>query len=272
MNLIDKILERWPSSDLLRLIAAQVLGNASLELPGGNAEPIIVADRLISLANVLGRSEQLEILLSQEGQSLELKKIPRHHYLPTRTEFFDEACTQLAKSSSMRVTFVGPVFLHPEWVYQKRHEIDRGPSFGQNVAAAILNRKNDSGGQYRFILRNQNRYIKRLSEYLSNNEKSQLVDELIYRIDSVWGSKGAHGPEIRCIDVGYGHLPHVFDDAVLFAARRSSTTGVEGGWCIENKLDIARERSRFDQLFEGAQQSQRDAIKLLNDFVMQFKD
>ena len=75
MNLIDKILERWPSSDLLRLIAAQVLGNASLELPGGNAEPIIVADRLISLANVLGRSEQLEIFLSQEGQSLELKKI-----------------------------------------------------------------------------------------------------------------------------------------------------------------------------------------------------
>jgi hypothetical protein len=270
-TLSDRLLSRYPTTSLLRSAVADVMGERYIaELPSDPVEPMVLAERITGLAQALGREDEFaerlrnEDALCRSGSEAQ-RTSPRS--LGSKYAFFAEACARISRTMSFRATFVGPVFLFPPWMIEKRNRFKHTPNFSVAVRRFLQDAKAWDYESVRLILRNADRFAVDYGRIVKGADRNRLVQDMLQAVTVLWGENGDEGPPIRCIDPGYLHLPHIFDDAVLVGTRPSAGAEVDGGW-IETSADVvARERDRFDNVFDRVEQSQSEAIEKLQSFL-----
>jgi hypothetical protein len=258
---------------LLRHLATELLGDGlTPELPGDPIEPLVLADRIAQLVRARGREDELlRRLTAIDNQiALETSEWSGPRLLGSKYAFFAEACAQLANTQSFRATFVGPVFLFPQWVVDRRNLQRQTPNFSVAVRRYLEEGRTKVGITSRIILRNSNAFLKDYQSLVRPDERNKFINDMLNEVTALYGQRGDEGPQTRCADTGYIYLPHVFEHAVLIATRTGPMAQVDGGWIDTTTEAIRRERDRFDKVYDGVQQTQEEAIEQLRRFIRAF--
>ncbi len=273
-KLVDGILSRYPTTNLLRILVVELLGKEYIsELPSDPVEPVVLAERIVDLAYSIKKEYDIFQKLEEKDKYLPETKdgykiSPR--LLGSKYAFFAEACSQLSHTSSFRATFVGPVFLLPNWMVKRRNIHKHTPNFSVAVRMFFNTMDDAKGLNVRLILRNSPRFLKDYGRFIEKNERRKFIDDMLVEVNKLWGENANRGPQICCVDTGYLYLPHIFDHAFLVATRKAANTPVDGGRIDTSPELIQREKDRFDLVFEGANQSQTEAISILKKYISNF--
>lgn len=216
-----------------------------------------------ALVDALQLDLSLESTLDAVARDAGVERIQGHH------EFFTACCDELRRSQSLRLTLVGPTFLEPLWLRDREAQSNPRPDFTRELRERLFAR---TIAPCEIILRNNPvRYKANLREYAAGSEEfSDLIDEMLVDSQELFGDQGEFGPRIRCIDPGYSHLPHLFDDVVLVGTRRSPNERVAGGWRMTDSATVAAERERWSEVF-GYGGTQAEAVVSLRGFIETLK-
>lgn len=271
---VDQLLSRYPSSRLLRLFASEVLGEKFIfELPDDPVEPLVLANRIMQIANSVDLSFEVFSKLKEKENDFvqaEISQKINPRLLGSKYAFFAEACSQITRTDSFRATFVGPVFLLPQWMVERRNVQRHTPNFSVAVRRFFDSLGEQQYSNVRIIMRNSSTFIKEYEPMVQPNEKKKFINDMLIEAQKLWGNNGEKGPHLCCINPGYLYLPHIFDSAVLTATRANAKAPVDGGW-LDSSLEVTeREKDRFDKVFDGAQQGQSSALKILQDCIKKY--
>lgn len=273
-ELVNRILSRYPTTNLLRMLVVESLGKKYVrELPSDPVEPVVLAERIIDL--VYSIEKEYDILQKLDEKDKYLVETENSHKISPRLlgskyAFFAEACSQLSHTHSFRATFVGPVFLLPDWMVKRRNIHKHTPNFSVAVRRFFDTMDDVQALSVRIILRNSPRFLGDYGRFIEKHERKKFIDDMLVEVSKVWGENANRGPQVCCVDTGYLYLPHIFDHAFLVATRKAANAPVNGGW-VDNSLEIIqREKDRFDLVFEGTDQSQTNAISILKKYISNF--
>ncbi|MEV5721547.1 hypothetical protein AB0L41_47480 [Amycolatopsis mediterranei] len=192
--------------------------------------------------------------------------LPSYERLSSYDEYFTACAREVNASSVVLKTLVGPTFLEPSWWH------DRSAEAGITVELSIVLKEKILHGSFtkaELILRNDLlRYGRTLAEFVvDKNEWNRLLDEMHENSGEIFGSQGERGPRFKCIDTGFSHLPTICENSVVIATRSAPQQRVHGGWLSRHKPVVEMEYERWRTVFDGIEQSQRQAIQKLSSFI-----
>ena len=273
-ELVNRVLSRYPTTNLLRTLVVQSLGEKyARELPSDPIEPVVLAERIVNLAYSIRK--QYDIIQKLDEKDKYVVEAKNSHKISPRLlgskyAFFAEGCSQLSHTYSFRATFVGPVFLLPDWMVKRRNIRKHTPNFSVAVRRFFDAMDDVQALNVRIILRNSPRFLGDYGRFIEKRERKKFIDDMLAEVDKVWGENANRGPQVCCVDTGYLYLPHIFDRAFLVATRKAANAPVDGGWMDTSPTVIQREKDRFNLVFEGADQSQTEAISILKKYISNF--
>ncbi|WP_158269938.1 hypothetical protein [Litoreibacter ponti] len=169
--------------------------------------------------------------------------------------------------SSYRATTVGPNFLHPDWVVERRNRRSTTPNYEAIYYKAVVSHAGERLHEHRIFFRNTNRYIDKVNRLVEPTERTKFIDDMLERIRLVWGESYDRGPSIRCHNVGFFRVEIVFPNCLIVGRRLEENGPVSGGLLISDPAQIGPERSHFDQIFEAGYRGQETEVQALASFV-----
>ncbi len=244
------------------LLIQAIRSTAPLEaewLDDVSASDETIYESAAALVDALQLNLSLESTLATIARDAGIERIQGHH------EFFTACCDELRRSQSLRLTLVGPTFLEPLWLRDRDAQTNPRPDFTRELRERLFTR---TIAPCEIILRNNPvRYEANLREFVAGTDEfAHLIDGMLADSFELFGDQGEFGPRIRCIDPGYSHLPHLFDNVVLVGTRRSPNERVAGGWRMTDSATVAAERERWSELF-GYGGTQAEAVASLRSFI-----
>lgn len=251
-----------------RTLAAGALGGQSLRtfLRPKDDEPSkrdqiirVTAEAVIAVLTGQDWPEEPD---SQKGDNRNLVS------LTDRTSHAEQAISLLAKQpQTFRCTYVGPLFLHPDWYFERRNADTHRP----HIDSALFDCLRQTGfarrHDIRLILRNSPRYRAKVDRYVDSSERSRLIEDVLATITLVWGKHGEQGPDLCCVDSGFIRVELIFDHAMIVSHRAGPLAPLTSGTLITDPEEIDTERAQFDAIFDGSSRGQYRELSSLRAFV-----
>ena len=133
---------------------------------------------------------------------------------------------------------------------------------------------NNEFAECELILRNNlDRYIRNLSELIiDEKEWKALITEMLTNCTNIFGKIGETGPQIRCIDTGYSHLPTICENVVVVSTRTSPNQKVHGGWLMVDPSTVSMEKEKWRMLFDQVEQTPKESVELLKKFIKKLRN
>lgn len=188
--------------------------------------------------------------------------------LHSREEHAAQAIEQLERGpQTLRATWVGPLFLHPQWYFDRRNADTQRPHI--DIALLEYLRRIDvrRSHAHRLICRNAARYRAKIDRYVLPPERDRFIADVLSNVDELWGNDGERGPDLCCIDSGFLKVELIFDDSMIVSHRAGPTAPLSGGTIISDPDSILAERVEFDAVFDGSSRGQFRELQELRHFV-----
>lgn len=250
MNRMDdatQLLSRYPTSALLLEFASSIFTPSELRLlPSPTVLPEIVAARIVEVAEHAGRE-----ILSLTGRA-DRSDCMRTPFIASHRSFFDLACVELSRTSTVRASLMGPTFLLPDDVFAERNRRKNGKSFAYELKLGA-----DRFNIMRVIVRNDvNRFRSSYLPYIKEGSERSIVSTMLESAAKMRRGEFLTRLEFRCVDIGFANPPHLFDEVALIGSRSRPDASVDGGWLIHDKNSIATEVDKFDRVFLSYERGQ----------------
>jgi len=188
--------------------------------------------------------------------------------LNSRLMLIQEKIKLIKNTSSLRHQCVGPFFLHPNWLHERRNSIIQSPNFDQILESFISQKCIKRSHEVRVIFRNTTRYIEKLKFHIKNEKDLNTFKlGILKNIDTVWGKDCSQGPDICCIDTGFIQIDSIFDEGAISAFRATPSTPVAKGTLICDPIDVQKNRERFDTVFDSVSRGQVNEVNSLRNFI-----
>lgn len=188
--------------------------------------------------------------------------------LVTRKEYMDELIKHLGlNSKSYRAIIVGPIFLHPNWVFERRNKISSTSSYDDKLYEFVMSKSLRRNHNIKIILRNTERYKTKLDKLVLPEERERFKQDVLLAIDALWGMNNEKGPDLVCSNVGHFRIDVIFDNAVVSAARLSDSRPVSGGMLSLSKQDHQVQTQFFDQVFNELSEGNSIEVNKLREYV-----
>lgn len=188
--------------------------------------------------------------------------------LSSRLELMNTIMAEITGDlSSYRATTVGPNFLHPDWVVERRNRQSTTPNYEAIYYSKVISSDHKRLHEHRIFFRNTKRYLDKVNRLVDPSERTRFIDDMIERILLVWGKNYDRGPSIRCHNVGFFRVEIVFPNSLIVGRRLEENGPVSGGVLIRDPTQIVQERSHFDQIFEAGYRGQEAEVQALETFV-----
>lgn len=189
--------------------------------------------------------------------------------LPTRKKYNDAVIEAIeAGPKLLRAIIIGPHFLHPQWVMQRRLERERRKSFSLTMRNYLEESLHEYDRDIRLILRNSNRYQQILKPLVKQHEIHDVIREMKSNLHGMFSA-----PESRstmsfcCTDPGHYHGVIITEKSCFVTSRKTNQSQIEHGYKLKDSQIIEMELTRFDGIFDANFKGQDDEIVLLESYI-----
>lgn len=188
--------------------------------------------------------------------------------LTTRKQYMEELARLLEiNRRQYRAVIVGPLFLHPNWVIERRNAMSATTSYDDKLLTFILAHSQKRNHNIRIILANRARYRTKVDKLVLEAERPKFIADMLQAIDLVWGVNAEKGPDLVCSDVGHFRIDVIFDNALVTAARLSPDRPLSGGLLSYSADEVQAQSELFDQVFDELSGGNAREVQKLKDFV-----
>jgi len=181
--------------------------------------------------------------------------------------FFQKAIDLLLTTKSFRCTFLGPIFLHPQWLVNRRNKKTQRPNFDNTLLKFIKFNSGKYSGQISIILRNTQRYQDKLDELIKPAERTKFKKDMIMAIDDMFGIDGRNGIDICCHNPGHFKIDLMYDNQYLEGSRKSETNQITGGYMYSGKDQLKNAKKEFDSVFDIHFSTRQNEVLKLKSFI-----
>lgn len=179
---------------------------------------------------------------------------PRVIDLESRREFVDALTSEYqARPSSLRAHLVGPLFLLPRWMTDRRDAVRPYKNADRLLRNLVSDKCQYRSTEFRLVLTLTDRFREKLVCYLNGpDELETLRVDLLQAIDDCWGPRGVErGPDLICFDTGFYQIDYIFPTCVISQSRLNRSTPTQGGWQYTDTELVRRSQLRFDTAFDA---------------------
>ena len=188
--------------------------------------------------------------------------------LSSRLEFMKTSIKLLSRSKGfLRMTSVGPLFLHPNWYVELRNARVQLPNLDSSLRSFINKYASERTHDIRLIFRNVARYREKVDRFVACSERTRFIDDLIATTFKLWGRSGEHGPDLCCADTGFMQVELIFRGGVIVSHRAGAEAPISGGRLYRDADEIENQRQKFDTIFEGCSRGQLAEVDALRRFI-----
>ncbi len=171
--------------------------------------------------------------------------IKKNRTLYTRNEYLNKIIDELDYTSTLRCIYVGPLAFHPDWYFNMYEGHYKIASMDRAINRILCNPKISVS----LILRNTERYFNKVQELIPKSLYSVLIDETCYNFEKLMQPE--YNNKCIFLDTGHFHIPIIYDNACVFAARAQDNTPINGGLVTYDEDQIQWERDAFDRLLQS---------------------
>ena len=186
-----------------------------------------------------------------------------------KVKYNDKVIRELeSKPTSLRAILMGPHFLHPPWMVQRRQELEPRRSFGQALQNYLLNSLHHPERDVRLIVRNSIRYLKYLEDLKISEKIPVLIKDMKRNLHTLFPAPSLDLPTFCCTNPGYILGFVITDKSCFIYTRLADDTPLVGGYHLTNQNIFARMLSNvFDEIFNNSYLSRKEEITRLENYI-----
>lgn len=198
--------------------------------------------------------------------------IPSDTYLiplQTRKKYNDAVINAIESGPKLlRAITIGPHFLHPSWIMQRRLERERRNSFSSTLQNYLKESIDAYDRDIRIIVRNSNRYTHILKRLVRHPEIQDLIQEMKSNLYTIFSAPESSSTiSFCCLDPGYYHGVIITEKSCFVTGRKTDQSQIEYGYELKSSQAIEIELTRFDGIFDANFKGQNDEIALLESYI-----
>jgi len=170
--------------------------------------------------------------------------------------------------NSLRAIVMGPYFLHPKWIIDRRSEREDRKTFSRPLRTYLEGITPKSKGKVRLIIRNSPRYLdylKKPKPLVKSEEVPDLIHEMITNFDNLL-KLGTFS--FCCADVGYYENVIITETSCFVYSRKTEVTPIESFYQSKDPNKIEIELAHFDEVFDANYKGRDNEITRLKQFIM----
>lgn len=206
-----------------------------------------------------------EYLIALIETDLKFEKI--YH---SKEEFNDSVISELEdQPNSLRAIIVGPHFLHPDCLIERRINKETRRSFSLALRTYLEKSSNMPDRDIRLIIRNNDRYIKYLKEFIKLDEINFLIKEMNVTLNNITNDRSI---KICCTDVGFFGGVIITEGSFFKYSRTSEFTPIESFYQSKDPQKIENEKNHFDKTFNANYKGKDNEITNLKSYIMSLKN
>lgn len=184
----------------------------------------------------------------------------------TKEEFNDAVIKELeAQPKFFRGIIVGPHFLHPDWIMERRIKNEGRRSFSLALHTYLEKSSYQPDRDVRLIIRNNDRYLKYLETLVKPQEINILIHKMKNNFDNIMRSKSIH---FCCKDVGFFDGVIITEKSYFKYGRTSESTPIESFFQSNDINKIETESAHFDKTFNANYKGRDNEIAILSHYIM----
>lgn len=221
----------------------------------------IVVIFLISLNIIANFFQIVEFIESHFIQGNEQEK----EFL-TKSEYNKEVIRELESHPKMlRAIVMGPYFLHPIWLINRRLELEDRESFSLALSNYLEDSSRQSGRKIRLIIRNSPRYMEYLNQLINPEEIKDLFREMFESLDNLIKDESI---SFCCMEVGFYENVIITEKSCFIYGRTSQDTSIDNFRQSKDENKIKKESSHFDKVFDKNYKGRNTEITSLKQFLL----
>lgn len=188
--------------------------------------------------------------------------------LPRRKKYNDAVIEALESGPKLlRAIIIGPHFLHPRWIIQRRLERERRKSFRLSLRTYLEESLHQPKRDIRLIIRNSIRDPQVILKDLENpHEIRDLIQEMQISLHTIFSTPESHHMSFCCTDPGLYQVL-ITEKSCFVTVRRSDRSLIEDGYKLKDPQVIKMELTRFDRIFDANFRGQGAEIDLLGHYI-----
>jgi len=188
--------------------------------------------------------------------------------LPTRKRYNDAVIDALESAPKLlRATIIGPHFLHPQWIIQRRLEREHRKSFRLSLRTYLEESLHQPNRDIRLIIRNSIRDSQVILDDLEKpHDIHDLIQEMRSTLHTIFSSPESHHMSFCCTDPGLYEVL-ITEESCFLTVRRSDQSWIEDGYELKDPQIIEMELTRFDRIFDANFKGQGTEIDLLGRYI-----
>jgi hypothetical protein len=174
---------------------------------------------------------------------------------------------EVANGFGMRLNYVGPLMVHPQWYHERRDATTAAPNPDSALFQKLLQRSHVRYSDVKLLLRNVPRYAAKVNELVGPTERQKFIDETLANIDLMWPGDGERGPDLLCLETGFHRHQFIFSRSLIEMVRMTPGAPSEAAtvWTDESYIDM--QRARFDRLFAEYKREIGSELQTLKSFI-----
>jgi hypothetical protein len=188
--------------------------------------------------------------------------------LPTRKKYNDAVIEALESSPKLlRAIIIGPHFLHPQWIIQRRLEREHRKSFSLTLRDYLEESLHPLNRDIRLIIRNSIRYPQEiLKPLVKQHEIPDLIQEMKSALHTMFSNPESSHMSFCCTDPGLYQVL-ITEKSCFVTVRRTDQSLIEDGYELKDPQVIEMELIRFDRIFDADFKGQGTEIDLLGHYI-----
>lgn len=188
--------------------------------------------------------------------------------LPTRKKYNDAVIEALESGPKLlRAIIIGPHFLQPQWIIQRRLEREYRKSFRLSLRTYLEESLHQPNRDIRLIIRNSIRDPQVILEDLEKtHEIHDLIQEMKSTLHTIFSSPESHHMSFCCTDPGLYQVL-ITEKSCFVTVRRSDQSWIEDGYELKDPQVVDMELTQFDRIFDANFRGQGAEIDLLGRYI-----
>jgi adenine-specific DNA methylase len=224
--------------------------------------------------NPLARAAVIKIPILGDSIDEYLKALTERkleRFFHTKEEYNEEIIKELeSHPNSLRAIVMGPHYLHPKWVIDRRSEREDRKSFSRALRTYLEETPPHIKRDIRLIIRNSPRYSKYLIEksLVNPEEVHDFTHEMMGKLDNLLKLESF---SFCCADVGYYENVIITDNSYFEYGRVTEVTQIESFYQSKDPDKIKMASVHFDKVFVANYKGKNEEIARLKQFIMSLK-
>ena len=188
--------------------------------------------------------------------------------LPGRKRYNDAVIEALESGPKLlRAIIIGPHFLHPPWIIQRRLEQEHRKSFSLSLRTYLEESLHQHDRDIRLIIRSSIRYPQEiLNDLVKQHEFRDLIREMKSALHTIFSTPESRHMSFCCTDPGLYQVL-ITEKSCFITVRRSDQSLIEDGYELKDPQVIDMELTQFDRIFDANFRGQGAEIDLLERYI-----